>query len=97
MSRRIDLTRELTEDERQYLLDRGWQHMLDENAMHLMGGGVSEEEVEVAVVETETETETVVETPPSGDEDSEQSEGAAPESAPEVAEEKPAPKGRGRK
>lgn len=63
MSRQIDLTRELTEDERNYLLDRGWQHMLDENALNLMGGGVDEDEIEEPET-PDTSSSTGVENPP---------------------------------
>lgn len=43
MSRQIDLTKPLSEDDRLYLESRGLQAQLDTNALHLMGGGADEE------------------------------------------------------
>ena len=42
MSRQIDLTKPLSEDDRLYLESRGLQAQLDANALHLMGGGADE-------------------------------------------------------
>lgn len=53
MSRQIDPSQELTEDEVAYLEDRGWQHVLDLNAMLLMGGGADESAVEQAESDSE--------------------------------------------
>ena len=41
----IDLTQELSDDDRLYLESRGLQAQLDLNALHLMGGGSTEEEI----------------------------------------------------
>ena len=46
MSRQIDLTQPLSDEDRKYLEDRDWQHLLDQNALHLMGGGADEGAVE---------------------------------------------------
>lgn len=42
MSRIIDVTKKLSDDDRLYLESRGMQRELDENVMHLMGGGANE-------------------------------------------------------
>ena len=92
MSRQIDLTKELSEDERNYLLDRGWTHMLDENAMHVMGGGVDAGEAEATPISG---------IPPRPQEpegqDPEGSEAEGEEGAEATTEPAEAPKGRGRK
>lgn len=56
MSRQIDPSQELTEEEVQYLTDRGMQNVLDLNAMLRMGGGADEAAVE-ANDEAEAESE----------------------------------------
>uniref|UniRef100_A0AAU6R6W6 Tail assembly chaperone n=1 Tax=Micrococcus phage Kurnik TaxID=3092208 RepID=A0AAU6R6W6_9CAUD len=51
MSRQIDVTKPLTEDEVEYLRARDRQDVLDQNALHLMGGGADEAVVEADSVE----------------------------------------------
>lgn len=46
MSRQIDLTKQLSDEDRKYLEDRDLQSQLDQNAAYLLGGGVDSDEAE---------------------------------------------------
>lgn len=64
MSRQIDLTQPLSDEDKQYLEDRDDRRSLDLNALHLMGGGVDEEEIDTDPATPATEPTTVVEDDP---------------------------------
>lgn len=46
MSKQIDLTKKLSKFDREYLEARGMTAQLDQNAAHLMGGGLQDAEAE---------------------------------------------------